>query len=60
MAREKSHRISISLDDNDYKAIATYAATQDASIAWVVRRAVHEFIARNPPEQRELPIDSLR
>jgi len=51
MARPKSSkrsvRLSVSLDEDDHKAVKDMADTMDLSTAWVVRRAVSEFLERH-------------
>lgn len=53
-------RLSVSLDEGDHAAISRLAADMNLSAAWVVRRAVSEFVARHVDDaQAELPL-SLR
>ena len=51
MARPKndrrSVRLSVTLDEDDHRAIREMAEAMDLSTAWVVRRAVSEFIERH-------------
>lgn len=51
MARPKSDRrgvrLSVTLDEEDHKAVREMAEAMDISMAWVVRRAVSEFIGRH-------------
>ena len=42
----KTARISVSFDDRVYAALSSLAHEQDVSIAWLVRRAVHDLIDR--------------
>lgn len=55
MARPKSNRrsvrLSVTLDEKDHKAIREMAKAMDLSTAWVVRRAVSEFIKRRENEK---------
>lgn len=55
MARPKSSkrsvRLSVTLDEQDHNAVTEIAAATDLSIAWVVRRAVSEFIERHGKEE---------
>jgi len=50
MARPKSNRrvvrLSVSMDEEDHAALRKLAGALDLSTAWVVRRAVSEFIER--------------
>jgi|TARA_R110002124_G_scaffold92599_8_gene235274 predicted transcriptional regulator len=56
MENGKKNRISVSLSDSDYRDLQAYAVARDLSISWVARRAIQNFIDRNPPEQTELPM----
>ncbi|WP_432444561.1 ribbon-helix-helix domain-containing protein [Rhizobium leguminosarum] len=50
-------RLSVSLDEKDHAAISRLAADMNLSTAWVVRRAVSEFVARHDDgAQPELPL----
>lgn len=48
MARPKTKRkivrISVSLDDRDYQTLRKIAETDDVSVAWLIRRAVGDFL----------------
>ncbi|MBU3656223.1 MAG: CopG family transcriptional regulator [Alphaproteobacteria bacterium] len=48
-SQKKSSRFSVSLDDESYKALQEAAKREDVTIAWLVRRAVHEMIERPKP-----------
>jgi len=54
MARPKSNRrtvrLSVTLDEDDYKVVRDMAESMDLSTAWMVRRAVTEFIERHGTE----------
>ena len=61
MARPKGQkhpvRLSVSLDERDHAAISRLAADMNLSTAWIVRRAVSEFVARHDDgAQSELPL----
>lgn len=61
MARPKSRkptvRFSIGLDERAHHELSIIASETDTTIAWVVRRAVSEFIDRQAPRaQSELPL----
>ncbi|MCX8999999.1 ribbon-helix-helix protein, CopG family [Rhizobiaceae bacterium BDR2-2] len=50
-------RLSVSLDEKDHAVISRLAADMNLSAAWVVRRAVSEFVARHDDgAQSELPL----
>jgi hypothetical protein len=40
-------RLSVSIDPSDYDAIRKMAEELDLSSAWLVRRAVSDFVTRN-------------
>jgi len=40
----KITRISVSLDDRDYQALREIAESNDVSAAWLVRRAIANFL----------------
>lgn len=48
----KITRISVSLDDQDYQVLREIADRNDVSAAWIVRRAVSDFLDRNAAEQQ--------
>lgn len=51
MARTKSKknsvRLSVTLDEKEYAELSRIGAALDLSAAWMIRRAVSEFVARN-------------
>lgn len=61
MARPKGQkhpiRLSVSLDEKDHAVISRLAADMNLSTAWIVRRAVSEFVARHDGDpQSKLPL----
>lgn len=42
-------RLSVSLEVADHEALSRVAARQEVSLAWVVRRAVKEYLDRQAP-----------
>ena len=44
---KKNTRISVSLDEGDYQALNQLAQTGDVSVAWVIRRALTDFLAKH-------------
>ena len=46
-AQKNSVRLSVSLDEGDYAELSKLAATLDLSAAWMIRRAVSEFVVRH-------------
>ncbi|GLK71731.1 CopG family transcriptional regulator [Ancylobacter dichloromethanicus] len=37
-------RLTVTLDEQDYSAVCTLAAQNDVSAAWVIRRAVQQYL----------------
>ncbi|WP_266064501.1 ribbon-helix-helix protein, CopG family [Brucella intermedia] len=61
MARPKGNRfpvrLSVSIEAADHAALSKLASDLDLSAAWLVRKAVAEFVERNCYDpQRELPL----
>jgi Ribbon-helix-helix protein, copG family. len=50
MARPKKDRqparLTVTLDENDYQRVCSLADQNDVSAAWVIRRAVHDYLER--------------
>jgi predicted transcriptional regulator len=44
---KKNTWISVSLDESDYRALNQLAQTSDVSVAWVIRRALTDFLAKH-------------
>ncbi len=50
----KATRLTVSLEEQDYRALNEIALARDASMSWVIRQAVRQFIessGRLPTEQ---------
>lgn len=61
MARPRGNRrvarLTVSFDEQVHTVLAELARRQDVSVAWIVRRAVTEFIGRHERSgQPELPL----
>ncbi len=56
MARPKGKkpavRLSVNLDPADHAELTRLAAQHDLSLAWMVRKAVSEFVARNADQDQ--------
>src|SRR5579884_4105135 len=54
----KTARLSVSLDEREYAALCTLARDRDVSVAWLVRRAVHDLVTteRQRADNPELPL----
>lgn len=52
MARPKKDRqparLTVTLDESDYQKVCTLADENDVSAAWVIRRAVHDYLGKVP------------
>lgn len=40
----KAARLTVSLEEQDYRALDEIARARDASISWVIRQAIRQFI----------------
>ena len=46
-AQKKQVRLSVSLDESEYAELSRLGEQLDLSAAWMIRRAVSEFVARH-------------
>lgn len=44
----KATRLTVSLEEQDYRTLNEIALARDASISWVIRQAIRQFIEVNP------------
>lgn len=42
----KTTRLTVSLEEQDYDALASLAVARDVSLSWLIRQAVRQFIER--------------
>lgn len=55
--KKKATRITVSFSEHEHAALEAIARREDASLSWVVRRAVSEYLTtRNGPVQEEIPL----
>jgi predicted transcriptional regulator len=40
----KATRLTVSLEEQDYRALNEIALARDASVSWVIRQAIRQFI----------------
>ena len=40
----KATPLTVSLEENDYRALSEIALSRDASVSWVIRQAIRQFI----------------
>lgn len=62
MARPKGKkhqvRVTVSLDPDDHAALTQIAADNDLSVAWIVRRAVADFVQQKTEyADQKLPLE---
>lgn len=48
-AEKQPARLTVTLDQQDYSAVCDLAAKHDVSAAWVIRRAVQQYLHPVPP-----------
>lgn len=46
-SKKHSVRLSVALDEGEYEELTRLGAELDLSAAWLIRRAVSEFVARH-------------
>lgn len=44
----KAVRLTVSLEEQDHRALSQIAQVRDASLSWVVRQAIRQFIEASP------------
>jgi hypothetical protein len=56
----KATRLTVSLEEQDYRTLNEIALARDASISWVIRQAIRQFIETTPrPADQPSPPSSL-
>ena len=53
-------RVTVSVDERDYEQLSSLAENHRVSLAWLVRYAVSDFLARYREDQLELPLELTR
>ena len=48
----KATRLTVSLEEQDYRTLNEIALARDASISWVIRQAIRQFIETTPQADR--------
>jgi predicted transcriptional regulator len=52
----KATRLTVSLEEQDYRMLNEIAVARDASLSWVIRQAIRQFIeSTSKAEKRETP-----
>ncbi len=49
----KATRITVSLEEQDYRLLNEIAVARDASVSWVIRQAIRQFIESTAKPQKE-------
>lgn len=44
----KATRLTVSLEEQDYRTLNEIALARDASVSWVIRQAIRQFIDASP------------
>jgi Ribbon-helix-helix protein, copG family len=57
--KRKQARISVSFDDGDFATLRALAHDRDASVAWVVRQAVHGLIEQEKSKGTEVQLSFI-
>jgi predicted transcriptional regulator len=50
------HRISLSLDDDEYARLSSVALQSRVSMAWLARQALIEFLERQKDQRATAPV----
>lgn len=58
----KATRLTVSLEEQDYRTLNEIALARDASISWVIRQAIRQFIetSSGSAQQPAPPSSSLK
>lgn len=48
----KATRLTVSLEEQDYRMLIEIALARDASLSWVIRQAIRQFIDARPKDHR--------
>ena len=49
----KSTRLTVSLEEQDYDALNAIALANDASLSWVIRQAIRQFVDRSKENEEK-------
>jgi predicted transcriptional regulator len=54
----KATRLTVSLEEQDYRVLNEIAVERDASLSWVIRQAIRQFIdSASQTGDRQVPTD---
>lgn len=51
----KATRLTVSLEEQDYRTLSEIALARDASVSWVIRQAIRQFIEGTVKPAGQLP-----
>ena len=51
----KATRLTVSLEEQDYRTLSEIALSRDASVSWVIRQAIRQFIDTTPKPTGKSP-----
>lgn len=51
------NRVTVNLEDQDYRELAALSRKNRVSLAWLGRQAIIEFLDRYASEERQLPLN---
>ncbi len=51
----KATRLTVSLEEQDYRTLSEIALARDASVSWVIRQAIRQFIETTPKQADQPP-----
>lgn len=52
----KATRLTVSLEEQDYRTLNEIALERDASVSWVIRQAIRQFIEATPRSTDQVPL----
>lgn len=50
------HRVTINIDDREFRQLAALSDKHRVSLAWLGRQAIIEFLERHEDEELQLPL----
>lgn len=51
------HRVTVNLEDREYRELSALSRKNRVSLAWLGRQAIMEFLGRYASEERQLPLN---
>lgn len=51
------HRVTVNLEDREYKELSALSDKHRVSLAWLGREAIIAFLERNEKEELQLPLN---